>query len=208
MLLFFCVNFVGCKVIAYIQGQVVAVEASFAVVLTNGIGYQILLSKRDLETISLEKEMSFHVFTNVREDAIELYGFMKREQKQLFQLLISVSGVGPKLALAMLSHLSSNELIEALLSKDIAMLSSIPGIGKKTAERLALELKDKAEKLDMPLSLGAPSLSLSLKQALKSLGYTRDQCEKVIGKIPSEEFSALPLDTLIKKSLQLLTGTK
>lgn len=208
MLLFFWRELVGRNVIAYIQGQVLFIEANFAVVLANGVGYQLLLCKRDLDTCQTGKEMCFHVFTNVREDAIELYGFSNQEQKQLFQLLISVSGVGPKLALAMLSHLASNELIEALLSKNLAVLSSIPGIGKKTAERLALELKDKVAKFDLPISLSAPSLSLSLQQALKSLGYSRDQCEKAIAKIPSEEFSALPLESLIKKSLQLLTGTK
>lgn len=198
--------------IAYIEGHVSLIESSYAVVLVNGIGYHLILNKTDLDSLSLGEKINFFVHTNVREDAIDLYGFRQREQKQIFQLLISVSGVGPKLALAILSTLSTPELINALIEKNIAVLSGISGIGKKTAERLILELKEKIQKLNLA-SLSLPSAidhsSLTnLHQALKGLGYSKDQCEKALAKIDVQELLHMPLETLIKKSLTVLTGGK
>ena len=195
--------------IAYVEGQIISIDPTYVVVLVNGVGYQILLSKRDLDNFKEGENASFHVHTNVREDAIELYGFKSREQKQVFQLLISVSGVGPKLGLAMLSTLSSSDLVNALIENNLALLSSIPGIGKKTAERLHLELRDKAQKLDVPVALSvSQSSATSLQQALRGLGYSRDQCERALAKIEQADFNALPLESLIKKTLNLLTGSK
>lgn len=198
--------------IAYIEGQIFLIESSYAVVLVNGVGYHLMLSKTDLESFILGEKVSFFVHTNVREDAIELYGFRQREQKQIFQLLISVSGVGPKLALAILSTLSAPELISALIEKNITVLSSISGIGKKTAERLILELKEKIQKLNLgvfssPSAIDHSSMA-SLHQALKGLGYSKDQCEKALAKIDTQELLNMPLEHLIKKSLTVLTGGK
>ncbi len=194
--------------IAYLEGQIISIDATYVVVLVNSVGYQVLLSKRDLDHFKEGENGIFHIHTNVREDAIELYGFRSREQKQVFQLLISVSGVRPKLGLAMLSSLSSSELVAALIENNIAQLSSIPGIGKKTAERLHLELRDKAQKLDVlsPSPGHSHSNTTNLQQALRGLGYSRDQCERALAKIDQKDLAALPLEGLIKKSLNLLTG--
>ncbi|USN51027.1 MAG: Holliday junction branch migration protein RuvA [Myxococcales bacterium] len=194
--------------IAYIEGQVLHIENICAVILVNGVGYQLNLTKPDLDKLSPGENAHFFVHTNVKEDAIELFGFSSKEQKQVFQLLIGVSGVGPKLALTILSTLSAGELSQALVQKNTAILSSISGIGKKTAERLALELNEKIQKLNlMPIAITANTTAQSnLLQALKSLGYSKDQCEKVVASIDAGEFIRTPLEDLVRKSLNLLTG--
>jgi len=192
-------------VIAYLEGQIFSLEFGYAILLTQGVGYQILVSKRELENLSLGQSASFYIHSNIREDAFELYGFSCREHKQIFQMLISVSGVGPKLGLSILSALPADELVSALIHADTARLSSISGIGKKTAERLALELKDKALKLDMISPISAPNL-LNLQQAIRSLGYSKEQSEMVLAKISRADLQSLPIESLIKMSLRHLTG--
>ena len=206
MLLFFC----GAFVIAYIEGQVFFVDNGLAIIKPNGIGYQVFLSKKDSETLTVGQTVAFYVHTHIREDALELYGFSSSIARQLFLLLISVSGVGPKLGLAILSRLQPAELIDAIINKDIATMSSVPGIGKKTAERLSLELKDKAIKLDYgDTEIASPtSLRLSLEQAIKGLGFSKAQSDKAILALDQEDLASLPLETLIKKTLSVLSGNK
>lgn len=198
--------------IAFIEGQVLLVENGFAVVKTGGIGYQVYLCKKDLETIAPGVTVSLYIHSHIREDAFELYGFLTPLERHIFLLLISVSGVGPKLALAMLSHLHGRDLVDALVAKDIARLCAVPGIGKKTAERLSLELKDKALKLDcgaMTATASTPSsVRASLEQAIKSLGYSKSQSDKAISSLEQGDFANLALEALIKKTLIHLSGNK
>jgi Holliday junction DNA helicase RuvA len=197
-------------VIAYIEGQVLLLEANAAVVRTQGVGYHVMLSKRDREQLLVNQSIALFIHTNVREDAFELYGFIHQQDKQIFYLLISITGVGPKLALSIISELRSYELINAVSHKDLAKLSSVPGVGKKTAERLCLELKDKILKLDLAHTPTAtePSAAISLSQAIRSLGYSKDQSDRAVAALEQDDLANLSLEVLIKKTLAYLTGTK
>lgn len=194
--------------IAYLEGVIAFSEANHAVVNVNGVGYQLLLSKKDLELVREGEKATFFVHTHVREDALELYGFTSRHHKQIFLLLVSVSGVGPKLALTILSHMAPSDLLAAVINKDIAHLSSVPGIGKKTAERLSLELKEKALKIDREPSSNIENLDSksSLVQAIRSLGYSKIQSDKALLALSAEDME-LPFDALIKKTLNILSGS-
>lgn len=194
--------------IAFIEGQICLIENGYAVIKPGAIGYQVFLRKRDLENLAIGDSVALYVHTHIREDAFELYGFLSSLERQIFLLLISVSGVGPKLALGILSSINPPELVNAIITKDIACLSSAPGIGKKTAERLSLELKEKAQKIDygafhMP---DDKSVRTSLEQAIKSLGYSKSQSDKAILALDQNDLVSLPLETLIKKTLSVLAG--
>lgn len=194
--------------IAYLEGQILFIEPGSVVVNVNGVGYQLLVSKKESESISETQMHSFFVYTHVREDALELYGFRSALHKQIFVLLISVSGVGPKLALTILSSLDPHDLLNAVINKDIIKLSSVPGIGKKTAERLSLELREKALKIDLPQvpMHDASDTRSHLEQALRSLGYSKSQSDKALSLLPHQDLD-LPLEALIKKTLTILSGS-
>lgn len=196
--------------IAFIEGNILFIDGSSVVLGVQGVGYQLLLSKRDVVHLSVGQKSSFHVYTHVREDALELFGFRSQALKNIFQHLISVSGVGPKLALSILSILDADEIISALLTKDLAKLSSVPGIGKKTAERLILELRDKMSKLEnnITLEIHEPEGALiNVSKAIKNLGYSKSQGDWAIAKLDDQD-KALPLEELIKKTINLLSGPK
>jgi len=195
--------------ISYVEGEILYVEAGHVVVKTNGVGYHVLLNKKALESVLEGQRATFFVHTHLREDALELYGFPSRVEKQIFLLLISVSGIGPKLAQGILSAMSPSDLVSALVDKDIIKLSSIPGIGKKTAERLTLELREKAHKIELPIRFDdMPRLTVrdNLAQAIRNLGYSKSQSEQAILKLEQNDLLNLPLEELIKKTLNTLTG--
>lgn len=194
--------------ISYIEGQILFVESNAVVVKTQGIGYQIYINKKTQENLLEGEAAAFFTHTHVREDSLDLYGFLSHQEKQIFLLLISVSGIGPKLALAILSAVEAHDLIYAIIANDINKLLAISGVGKKTAERLFLELKDKALKIDIssPVEKG-PSQKTNLLQALKSLGYSKSQSDGAVNSLDQHDFS-LPLEELIKKTLNVLAGTK
>lgn len=192
--------------ISYLEGQVLFVETSFAVLKTMGVGYHVILSKSDLEKLIEGQDAHFFIHTHVREDAFELFGFSSRADRQLFLLLISISGIGPRLGLSILSGLSAQELILAIANKDLAKLCGIPGIGKKTAERITLELKDKVSKIDLPQAqLSNYNVRTSLEQAIKGLGYNKSQSDKALLMLDAKDLD-LPFEELIKKTINLLLG--
>ena len=131
--------------IASLRGEVLFVDADQAVIEVGGVGYRVRMSAAGLAGLPESGEVFLHVFTSVREDAIELFGFTDPDEKRMFVLLNSVSGVGPKLALNILSGASCADLHQAIVGGDVAALTRLQGIGKKTAERLCLELKDKLD---------------------------------------------------------------
>lgn len=200
----------GGFVISFIEGTILFVDAGYAVVVTHGVGYHVLLSKRDLDLVQEGQSAQFFVHTHVREDAFELFGFSSRLYKQIFLLLTSVSGVGPKLALGILSALDPRALLDAIITKDIARLSSIHGIGKKTAERIALELKEKAQKLEWEPHLPSndTTTKISLTQAIRGLGYSKAEADRALLAISDDDLMKEPLEVLIKKTLNVLTGSK
>ncbi|NLA74917.1 MAG: Holliday junction branch migration protein RuvA, partial [Deltaproteobacteria bacterium] len=159
----------------------------------NGLGYEVFVPLSTFYTLPEEKghEISLHIHTHVREDAILLYGFKTTLEKRIFRLLISVSGIGPKLGMNILSGIGPDILLDAIVQRDVAKLQSIPGVGKKTAERIALELKEKArlirpDSTDMPRARLASYEERMLRDdaisALINLGYTLKAAEKAVDK--------------------------
>lgn len=197
--------------IAYLQGTLSEVGPDFAVVVTGGVGYLVYLPKSALLSLPLPgAEVEFKVHTVVREDNISLYGFKRASEKELFLKLIQVSNVGPKLALTIMSGLPVEDLAAAIRSEDLVRLTAIPGIGKKTAERLIVELKDKVlawlGRADSTLEatpLSPASISEEATSALMNLGYTRQEAQKALRSIP--DASELPLEKLVREGLKALS---
>src|SRR5512142_1856222 len=129
--------------IAHLRGRLLAKHPNQAIVEAGGVGYDVTISVPTFSDLpGVGTEVSLYVHTHVREDALALFGFLRAEEKQLFEKLIGVSGIGPKLAITILSGMKAEELVAAIRGNDLARLTKIPGIGKKTAERLTLELRD------------------------------------------------------------------
>ena len=129
--------------IAFVRGTAVDMTENSVIVEAGGIGYEIYMTGTDLSQIHMGEEVKIHTYFNVREDAMQLYGFRSKDDLQMFKLLLGVNGVGPKAAVGVLAGITADELRFAILSDDVKTLSKAPGIGKKTAQKLILELKDK-----------------------------------------------------------------
>ena len=170
--------------IAHLRGRLLAKHPNQAIVETCGVGYEVTISVPTFSDLpAVGSEVALHIHTHVREDSIALYGFLRPAEKQLFEKLINVSGIGPKLAITILSGMAADEMVGAIRGNDIARLTRIPGIGRKTAERLVLELRDK-----LPAATGgevpaAPTMSAveeDVLSALMNLGYQRAAAEKAV----------------------------
>ena len=176
--------------IAHLRGALLTLSPELAVVDVHGVGYAVavpLSTFYELQRLALGAEVRLFVHTHVREDALALYGFWSERERQLFERLITVSGVGPRLARAILSGMPAEELLRALASGDLGRLGKIPGVGKKTAERLVLELRDKAVELQREVAPAAaaalPPAGDDLLDALVNLGYRRADAERALGEI-------------------------
>jgi len=168
--------------IAHLRGLVLSKTPQSAVVEAAGVGYEVAISIPTFTALPAEgKEVSLLIYTHVREDALALFGFMSKTEKRLFEKLLAISGIGPKLALTVLSGLPPERLIAAIHGQDHATLTRIPGVGKKTAERIVLELKDKLEDLGAaPIAGVATPVSEDVLSALVNLGYQRPSAQKGI----------------------------
>ncbi len=186
------------------------------VVDVQGVGYEVLISLPTYSNLPAEKEsVHLRIYTHVREDAIQLFGFTTAEEKSVFLLLLGVSGIGPRLAINILSGLPLAELVAAVKKGDIAKLSSIPGIGAKTAGRLALELKEKIAAVAGPgLSPAGPGEDRESQavtdavSALVNLGYKPPLAKEAVKKVLGSENGAaprIPVEELIKRSLKELS---
>ena len=190
-----------------------------AVVDVNGVGYEVYMSSDGLSRLGeLNEELFLFVHTNVREDAIVLYGFIEEEEKEMFLILKTVSGVGPKLALAVLSGMRVGELCRAIGAKDIKLLTSLQGVGKKTAERLCVELKEKVGHLasgsaeehgDIPgVGVSAGSVMMDVLSALVNLGYpdpvARQALTAVKRRVGEQAFAEMQLEEMLKEGLRTL----
>lgn len=166
--------------IAHLRGRLLAKTPQSVIVETSGVGYEVAISIPTFTALPAEgNEVSLLIHTHVREDAFALFGFMNRTEKRLFEKLLGISGIGPKLALTVLSGLSSERLVAAIHGQDHATLTRIPGVGKKTAERIVLELKDKLEDLAPATIAGASTpVSEDVLSALVNLGYQRAAAQK------------------------------
>jgi Holliday junction DNA helicase RuvA len=172
-------------VIAHLRGRLLDKQPNRIVVDVNGVGYDVSVPLSTFYSVGeTGSEVALRIHTHVREDALALYGFLTRLEQDLFERLISVSGIGPKLALAVLSGIEPSELMRAIERSDLARLTAIPGVGKKTSERIVLELKDRLPKVQTPITPGVvvePSLLKDdVLSALINLGYHRPLAEKAV----------------------------
>lgn len=196
--------------IAHLRGTLISKEPGQAIVEAGGVGYDVTISVPTFTALpSLGAEASLHIYTQVSEDQIALFGFLEREEKRLFERLITVSGVGPKLAIKMLSGLSPERTVQAIRGQDHAQLTRIPGVGKKLAERLVVELKDKLDDFAVAPS-GAPVSALGpavedVLSALVNLGYQRPSAEKAIEQsLAKDKSQAADFDALFRGALKLI----
>jgi len=168
--------------IAHLRGRLIAKRPNQAVVEAAGVGYDVSITIPTFSDLpSAGSEVALHIHTHVREDAIALFGFLRAEEKQFFEKLIQVSGIGPKLAITILSGMPAAEMVSAIRAGDIARLTRIPGIGKKTAERMVLELRDKLEGFgECPLAKLATPVEEDVLSALVNLGYQRVAAERAL----------------------------
>jgi holliday junction DNA helicase RuvA len=173
--------------IAHLRGKLLSKHPNQIVVETNGVGYEVNISVPTFSDLpALGSEVALHIHTHVREDLIALYGFLRPAEKQLFEKLMTVSGIGAKLAITILSGMAADDMAAAIRSNDVARLTRIPGIGKKTAERMVLELRDK-----LPATAGTSTPTLptmspteeDVLSALVNLGYQRAAAEKALASV-------------------------
>lgn len=196
---------------AYIKGKLETKAITYVVIETGGIGYKIFMSAKAIEVIGeIENAVKVYTYYYVREDNISLYGFLTNEELRMFELLLSVSGIGAKSAIAMLSEITPYSFAIAIISNDISKLVKIPGIGNKTAARIVLELKDKIKKeqaitgenknIEIEIEKENPKTDEAIS-ALQVLGYTKKEIEKVLPKIKTDE---LEIEDIIRKLLSIL----
>jgi Holliday junction DNA helicase RuvA len=196
--------------IAWLSGRLRHKATDYLIVDVAGVGYQVSVPLSTYSGIPDDGEdVSLHIYTHLREDSLSLFGFLTEAEKNMFMLLLGVSGIGPKLALAILSSLSVQELSYAILASDESRLFSIPGIGKKTAARMVLELKDKM-KLIMPM-VSAPLSNTAVVSddiedvisALVNLGYKKPQAEETVRKI-RHAHPGLAVEGQVREALSML----
>lgn len=187
--------------IGSIKGQIIFKAERFVIVETNGVGYKIWLSTESLNKIQKVEESFFFIHTHIREDALDLYGFLIYEELEFFEMLINVSGIGPKGALTILSVASLDTLQKAISTSDISYLTKISGIGKKTAEKMVIELRDKVGKVEQSGNLRE---ELDALEALKALGYSQNEAREALKDIDASKNT----NEKIKEALKRLGGNK
>jgi Holliday junction DNA helicase RuvA len=194
--------------IAHLRGKLIFKQPGQVIIEAGGVGYDVTISVPTFTALPVAgAEASLHIHTQVSEDQIALFGFLEREEKRLFERLITVSGVGPKLAIKMLSGLSSERTVQAIRGQDHAQLTRIPGVGKKLAERLVVELKDKLDDFAVAptqASVQGPAVE-DVLSALVNLGYQRPAAEKAIeNAIAKDKSLAAEFDALFRGALKII----
>ena len=194
--------------IAHLRGKLISKQPGQAIVEAAGVGYDVTISVPTFTALpSLGQEASLHIHTQVSEDQIALFGFLETEEKRLFERLITVSGVGPKLAIKILSGLSSDRTVQAIRGQDHAQLVRIPGVGRKLAERLVVELKDKLDDFAVaPAQVSVQGAAVDdVLSALVNLGYQRLAAEKAIEQVVAKERNlAGDFDGLFRGTLKVI----
>ncbi len=190
--------------IAHLRGRLIAKHPNQAIVEAGGVGYDVHITIPTFSELpALGAEVALFIHTHVREDALTLFGFLRTEEKQLFEKLISVSGIGPKLAVTILSGMPAESMVAAIRGNNVAALTRIPGIGKKTAERMVLELRDKLESFGVPaVATTATPVEEDVVSALVNLGYQRALAERALAKLGST--SGESFDALFRKAMAAL----
>lgn len=197
--------------ISYIRGELAAVGEEQVVVEVQGIGYGIFMPGQAMTMLPpIGSEVKIHTYLNVREDAMQLFGFLTKDDLKVFRLLIGVNGIGPKGGLNILSKMTPDDLRFAVLAGDVKAISAAPGIGKKTAEKLIIELKDKLniddvltkEEEVMSVPSGGVDMQSEAVQALVALGYGSAESLKAVKKVPMTE--TMTVEELLKQSLKFM----
>lgn len=195
--------------IAYLEGTLKALDTTRALVMTAaGVGYEVHVSLSTYYRLEGKRDVALEVYTHVREDALSLYGFATSDEKLAFEKLISISGIGPTLAQKILSGIDPNDLADAIARADTRKLSSIPGVGKKTAERICLELRDKFVLTATPAVPAAPtrlSVDDDVQSALVNLGYRAKDAELAVEKARQELGSEAEFSAVLRRALRQLT---
>jgi len=197
--------------IAFLRGRLLDKQPNLLVVDVQGVGYEVHVPLSTYYDVGdAGADVALRIYTHVREEAFHLYGFLTTVEQQLFERLIAISGIGPKLAVAVLSGIESRDLIGAVQRGDVARLTGIPGVGRKTAERMVLELKDRLAQLDVAAGAGAPAspptgerLRDDVLSALQNLGYHRPLAEKAVDSMLSST-SAPSFEQALKAALREL----
>lgn len=194
--------------IYHLNGVVELKKESFIIVDVNGIGYKVFMPETSLQNIELNKNIKVYTYMRVSEDEINLYGFLTNEELAMFELLISVGGIGSKSALKILSNITPSKFALAVVSNDVGALKKLPGIGAKTAQRIILELKDKL-KTEQAVEDGQAETKFAIEgnakdalEALQVLGYQRRDVEEVLQKVDTKDLS---VEDIIKLGLKNLS---
>lgn len=186
--------------ISWLFGKIIHRNEEFIIINTNGVGYKVYISPKTFSKIKDEKEIEIYTYLNVKEDALDLYGFLTHEELQFFQAMISISGIGPKMAMNILGNASVLEIKKAVVRNDVLFFDSIPGIGKKKAERFIIEIRDKIEKGLLEEKVNFKENS-EVIEALTKLGYRREEIIEIVRQIPDNISGAEKKITWILKNL-------
>src|SRR5437879_436740 len=192
--------------IAHLRGRLLVKHPNQAIVETGGVGYDVTISIPTFSDLpAAGSEVALHIHTHVREDQIALYGFLRVAEKHLFEKLLTVSGIGPKLAITILSGMPADEMVGAIRGNDVAKLTRIPGIGRKTAERMILELRDKLETfVAVPASAPVSAVEEDVLSALVNLGYQRAAAERALATVAGNGKPG-SFDVLFREALAALS---
>ncbi|MDC6361472.1 MULTISPECIES: Holliday junction branch migration protein RuvA [Flavobacteriaceae] len=192
--------------ITYLRGKLVEKNPTYVIIECNGVGYFLNISLHTFSLLGDEENIQLYTHLLIKEDSHTLFGFVERSEREIFRLLISVSGVGSSIARTMLSSLSPTEVRDAIANGDVPSIQGVKGIGAKTAQRVILDLKDKILKVYDMGEVSLPSNNTSKEEALSALevlGFTRKQSEKVVDKVLSGDPS-LSVENTIKQALKNL----
>ncbi len=192
----------------YIKGELVLKQDNFAVLDNGGVGYKIYTSQLSAESVSIGSRVTFYTYVYVREDILDIYGFVSQDELSMFLQLLSVSGVGPKAALAILSVVTPPQLALAVMTNDAKTLTKASGVGAKMAQRVILELKDKLKSADVvpegvtDVQISADDSTMEAVTALTVLGYSQQEAKNAVAKIDP----ALGVEEIIKQALKSMAG--
>jgi Holliday junction DNA helicase RuvA len=188
-------------VIGSVRGRLIVKRPDEVVVEAAGVGYQVLVGAKTLSELPDEgREVFLHIYTHLKDDAIELFGFATDDEKRVFKTLLGVSGIGPRVALSIVSSLPHDDFLKAVESEDIALLTKVPGLGKKTAHRLVLELRGKLPRKEQPRDRAFEDTV----SALVNLGYKKSDALGAVEKAYNKGHAEI--EALIRESLKVLTG--
>lgn len=193
--------------ISYLEGTIKFINQKNICILTNsGVGYEVQIDKNQIDNLKINQDINLHIYTHVKEDAFDLYGFLDRSEKIMFEQLTSISGIGPRSALQILSLSGSQILYENVIKNNVAYLTQISGIGKKIAEKIVLELKDKLPKIAFEFTnTNSESNNVNISEnmdvfeALKSMGYTPREAKEAVANITD---TSMTLEQKIKFALK------